>query len=418
MIGEIIIMRKLLFISMCMPFPKAFHAGGKTFNYYISRFAEDANNDITLITKVLPEEEQHIKEINKNIKCYFVNTPKNTIKKYWGYLKSLNSKFNPIYPYGNVLTKEIFDQIEDKIKILKNNGYQPDVVVLEWTWMMLFVDKVKKYFPDAAYVASEHDVSFLGLERQQKIASNPILKIKKKLYYENIKKRELDCIEKCDYVVTHNEKDRKLLLKNGASSEKLGTITPYFDKPNVVERKSNFRDIVFYGAMNRKENSDTAIWFIEKVLPRLKDLDIRFIIVGNKPPEELKKMESDRIVVTGFVDSVEPYFSKAMCLAAPLQAGAGIKVKILEGMAMGVPILTNEIGIEGIDAEDGKHYFHCETVSEYESVIRKIYYKEIDAESVAVRAVEMIEDTYNLEKSFDKYSSKIYSLISKAKDKR
>lgn len=63
-------MRKILFISMCMPFKKAFHAGGKTFNYYINKFANDSANEVTLIAKVLPEEEEYIKEVNSNIDIY------------------------------------------------------------------------------------------------------------------------------------------------------------------------------------------------------------------------------------------------------------------------------------------------------------------------------------------------------------
>ena len=64
---------------------------------------------------------------------------------------------------------------------------------------------------------------------------------------------------------------------------------------------------------------------------------------------------------------------------------------------MGVPVITNQIGIEGIDAENGIHYFYCETPKEYETIIRKIYEKEIDAEIIAQNAVKMINDNYNLE---------------------
>ena len=254
---------------MCMPFKKAFHAGGKTFNYYINKFANDSANEVTLIAKVLPEEEEYIKEVNSNIDAYYVCTPKKKVKKYLSYVKSINSKFNPTYPYGNVLTKEIFDQIEEKLKQLKEKEYCPDIIVLEWTWMMLFIDKVKKYYPDAVYIASEHDVSFLGLERKKDNIKNSFFKYKQEIYYQNIKKRELQCINECDYVVTHNEKDRKLLLENNVNEERVGTITPYFEKPNIVKRNSNFKDIVFYGAMNRTENSETAIWFIKNVFIRI-----------------------------------------------------------------------------------------------------------------------------------------------------
>ena len=72
----------------------------------------------------------------------------------------------------------------------------------------------------------------------------------------------------------------------------------------------------------------SALWFIDNVLPLLSDIDIRFVVLGSNPTEELKAKESARVHVTGFVDAVEPYFEKSMCLVAPLVLGAGIKVKV------------------------------------------------------------------------------------------
>lgn len=158
--------RKILYISMSIPYDNVPHAGGKTFNYYINGFANDIDNEVTMIAKVLPEEEHQIENINPNINTIIVRTPKNKVKKYISYIKSLNSKINPLYRYGNVLTKEIFNQIGNELDKLKNTGYVPDIVILEWTWMLLFIDQVKKRFPNAKYIASEHDVSFLGAQRQ------------------------------------------------------------------------------------------------------------------------------------------------------------------------------------------------------------------------------------------------------------
>lgn len=403
--------RKILYISMCMPFDNAFHAGGKTFNYYINSFANDDNNEVTLITKVLPEEEKYIHTINPKINALFVATSKNKIRKYVNYFKSLNSKVNPLYPYGNVLTKDIFNQIENKLKYLKSINYCPDVIILEWTWMLLFIDKVKSYFPDARYVASEHDVSFLGLKRRADNSKFFLQRLKNKLYYKNIKNKELSSIEKCDFVVTHNEKDKKLLINNGIARDKVGVITPYFEKQELIERKSNHRDIVFYGAMNRIENSGAALWFINNVLPKLSNIDIRFVIVGNKPPEKLLRLQNDRIICTGFVEKIQPFFSEAMCVVAPLQEGAGIKVKILEAMSMGAPVLTNDIGIEGIDAIDGEHFLYCREAEDYVKIIENIYYGRIDADVIGRNAVEMMKEKYNLNRSFKKYSDRVYSLI-------
>ena len=401
--------RKILYISMSIPYDNVPHAGGKTFNYYINGFANDIDNEVTMIAKVLPEEEHQIENINPNINPIIVRTPKNKVKKYISYIKSLNSKINPLYRYGNVLTKEIFNQIGNELDKLKNTGYVPDIVILEWTWMLLFIDQVKKRFPNAKYIASEHDVSFLGAQRQYENAKG-FKKIYKKLYYNNLYKREILSINKCDYVVTHNAKDKKLLLKNGVEQSKLGVIVPYINLPEQVARKNINKNILFYGAMNRMENEISAEWFIKNVMPEIKDTGAKYVIVGNKPSDELKKYESDNVIITGFVQDIQPYFSSAMCLAAPIQAGAGVKVKILEAMAMGVPVLTNNIGIEGIEVNDGIHYYHCETPEDYNGKIRYIIQNRDEAEKVAQNALKFINDNYNLKNSFKEYSEKIYSL--------
>ena len=133
-------------------------------------------------------------------------------------------------------------------------------------------------------------------------------------------------------------------------------------------------------------------------------------MIGNKPSENIKKYASEKVVFTGFVQDVQPYFSKAKCLAAPIQAGAGVKVKILEAMSMGIPVLTNSLGIEGIEARDGFEYLHCEEPEDYENAIRKILKGDIDTEQIAQNALRAIDKNYDLEKSFLNYSGKIYSL--------
>ena len=405
-------MRRILYISMCLPFDKAFHAGGKTFNYYIKKFANDPDNEVTLIAKVLPEEENYIDTINPRIHKLLVQTPKEKIRRYLGYIKSINSKFNPFYKYGNVISKEIYDQIEDRLKELKHYNYHPDVVILEWTSMLLYIDVVKKFFPDAKYVASEHDVSFLGMKRLISKAKNPFERnIRTKAYYI-FKRNELDAIQKCDLVVTHNNKDKRLLINNGIPENKLGVIVPYYDRfPAKARYNKNKKDIIYYGAMNRMENSTSAMWFIENVMPALGDCDVRFVIIGNKPPRELINRANDRIIVTGFVEDPSDYFNNAMCLAAPLLYGAGIKVKIIEALSSGVPVLTNSIGIEGIDAEDGISYLHCESASDYVNTIKRILEKKIDIEAISRNAIELINKNYDLERSYIKYSERIYSLL-------
>ncbi len=402
--------RKLLFISMCLPYNNVAHAGGKTFNYYLKAFAEEEENEIVLIAKILPTENGCVKSIDNNIKLLQVATPDNFPKKIMSYAKSLNSKINPWYRYGNTLTKEIYDQIKSHLIRLKREAYSPDIVILEWTEMLLFVDEVKKIFPNAKYVASEHDVSFLRLKREKDVTTNCLTKWYRMVAYENVKKREIAAISNCDLVVTHNEKDYNLLLESGISEKKLGVIIPYYDDFSSCVREGNGKNIIFYGAMNRIENSSAALWFIEKVLPLLEDCNVRFVVIGNKPPKCLLDKQSEQVVVTGFVKDVIPYFSSAMCMVAPLFLGAGIKVKIIEALSAGVPVLTNAVGSEGIAIEDKRDYYHCTSPREYEQIIRDMINGKIDTKEVSISAQKVVRERYNLTKSYNDYSRRIYSL--------
>lgn len=403
-------MSKILFISMCLPFEKARNAGAKTFNFYINSFANDPHNEVMLISKVLPDEEEFVKNVTKKIKVYTVSTPKNPIKKYFSYFKSLNSKFNPYYKYGNMLSYEIYCQIKNKLIKLKGEGYEPEIVIMEWTSITLFIDQIKSIFPKAKYVASEHDVTFLGLERKYQSENSLLKKFAKKAVFENMKNRELRALKKCDLVVPHNDKDKEILIQNGIDVKRINTIVPYYDKFNVIRENNISNDILFYGAMNRIENSQSAIWFIDNVLPLLKDNDYRFVVIGNKPPTNLLKKINDRIIVTGFVDDPSSFFAKGLCLVAPLVLGAGIKVKVLEALSSGIPVLTNKIGIEGIPARDGQEYIHCESPDEYANAIIKLRAGAIDRNQLSCNAKNFINDKFDMAMSYAKYSKRIQDL--------
>ena len=149
------------------------------------------------------------------------------------------------------------------------------------------------------------------------------------------------------------------------------------------------------------ENYLSALWFIENVMPQLHNYI--FIIIGNKPPKELMEKSSNNIIVTGYVPDIIPYFSDALCIVAPLLLGAGIKIKILEGLSSGIPVLTNTIGIEGIPARKGIDYIECNTAEDYIVNIKKLSNDEDYANYIAQNGQKMINKSFCINDSCQKY---------------
>jgi sugar transferase (PEP-CTERM/EpsH1 system associated) len=128
-----------------------------------------------------------------------------------------------------------------------------------------------------------------------------------------------------------------------------GVDTKYFSatcasKPNL--------SLVFTGLMDHSPNVDAVVWFCNDILPRLrrKIPDLSFKIVGSRPhPKVLELGKKDGVQVTGEVADVRPYLVASSALVVPLRSGGGTRLKILEAMAMGRPVISTTLGAEGLD---------------------------------------------------------------------
>ncbi|HEX2763750.1 MAG TPA: TIGR03087 family PEP-CTERM/XrtA system glycosyltransferase [Allosphingosinicella sp.] len=111
--------------------------------------------------------------------------------------------------------------------------------------------------------------------------------------------------------------------------------------------------IVFTGQMDYAPNIDAVRWFAEDVLPLL--AAARFAIVGRNPPEAVRRLARERVVVTGSVPDVRSWLVAADVVVAPLRIARGIQNKVLEAMAMARPVVASPAAFEGIEAEPGRH---------------------------------------------------------------
>jgi len=395
----------VLWISLRAPFDDVRHASGRIHNFYLKKLIDKQNIKLKLITFCKNDEIPVVKKDHEkyriNSDVYAWDTP------FIARLERTLVKVNPYDKYGGGTIPFYWNRIKKSLKHLSDT---PDVIILDWTEILLFLPKIKTIFPDAKIVSVEEDVLLLNFQRQYENCIVPIKKYILKRRYEKLCQLEIDTLKKCDLVILNNPKDQKLVEKYGV--QKTWYWTPYFQNfKNIHAYSKKTKDILYYGSMNRPENHYSVMHLINNIFPHIKDPDARLIILGNGPQDSLLKYQSKRIIMTGFIEDVTPIFESVRCLCAPLMLGAGVKIKIIETMSAGIAVLTNDIGIEGIPAEMNKEYLHCKTDKDFIHMINKILSDDISAYQIGQSARKFIESNYNANKSADIFISNLTDLV-------
>ena len=120
--------------------------------------------------------------------------------------------------------------------------------------------------------------------------------------------------------------------------------------------------------MDFRPNVDAVLWFARHVLPRVRaDVpDVCFFVVGQRPHRRLDVLRRDpAVVLTGWVEDVRPYIAQAAVCVAPLRIGGGTRLKLLEAMAMGKPVVATRLGAEGYPLADGRELLLADTPADF-----------------------------------------------------
>jgi polysaccharide biosynthesis protein PslH len=161
-----------------------------------------------------------------------------------------------------------------------------------------------------------------------------------------------------DHVAAVSEQDadtmRSWFGARSVSTIPNGVDVKFYENVGRTERLDR---ILYCASMDSYVNQDAVMYFIKQVLPIIwqKRPGLQFMILGSKPPAFITALASDRIIVTGSVPDVRPLLDQASACVVPLRIAGGSRLKILEALAAGLPVISTSIGAEGLDVEPGKH---------------------------------------------------------------
>lgn len=207
--------------------------------------------------------------------------------------------------------------------------------------------------PDLPMVVSCADLHYVRESRASAYADHPMMAMARA---RQTRRRELGTYGRADMVVTVTEDDRRGLLR--AAPDTVAAVVPTSypvarDVPAFSQRIPG--SILFVGSFRHAPNADAMLFFYRHVLPLIQRSlrGVAVTIVGDAPPREVRALSSAEITVTGWVPDVTPYLASHCISVAPLRFGAGLKGKIVEAMATGLPVVTTPVGAEGMELVHG-----------------------------------------------------------------
>lgn len=352
--------KKMLFVSMHLPSLNVPEAGQKI-SY--NKLKEYANIYDVKLVSLFNEMESKFYNDGEFLFCSSINLFKIT-----NYHRIINLIGNLYLPYYYAIRN---DRRIKKIicEFIKNN---PDGIVhIEYENGLYLIPKQCKLEKRIVL----HDVISQSILRFIEGEKSFFKKIALIFLYRWVCKSEKNKLKKFEQVIVLNEKDKNLLSGLGVNENvklEYPQINEMFYK---IQREIYDKNkIMFWGAMNRFENIDAVKWFCSSIFPHvLNEIpDVKFYIVGANPPDEILRLASNNIIVTGFVNDPKIYFENCFISVVPLRYGAGIKIKVLEAMAAGMTIVTTTVGAEGVVDDAQKLHINDDEVSIANEIIKLI----------------------------------------------
>jgi hypothetical protein len=227
---------------------------------------------------------------------------------------------------------------------------------------------IRFHCPWARVIFDTVDLHFRRMQREAELRCDPVLAHEA----ERMQQREFACMRSADVTVAVSEEERQLLL-DLVPDVVVETVPNVFRMPaGALKGPSRRSGLLFVGGFWHAPNEDAVLWFVEHVWPRIRaeSPGIVFRIAGADPtPEVLALARLPDVEVLGYVPDLTPYFDAARVFVAPLRFGAGMKGKVGQSLANGLPVVTTAIGAEGMSLADGEHLLLADNARDFANCV-------------------------------------------------
>jgi len=315
----------------------------------------------------------------------------------------IDNKVKPIDAFLNLFSNKSYHIerfVSTDFKQLLTNLLQEkkfDVIIFESLFVASYFDVVSNN-SDALLVLRQHNVEHKIWETLAQDEKSLFKKAYLNLLTRRLKEFEISQLNKFDALTT-------VTLNDANDFRKLGCTKPIYSSPTgidisrlkVDDSNLELNTLFHIGSMEWMPNQQAILWFVKNVWNNISEKlpELKFYIAGRGMPDSFKQLQDKNMIINGEVDDAVKFIQSKQMMIVPLFSGSGIRIKILEAMALGKAIISTSLGAQGIEIEDGKHLIIADTSEQFIEAISKLVLDSNLATELGNNARKLIEEKYN-----------------------
>lgn len=276
-------------------------------------------------------------------------------------------------------------------------GRSYDFVQAEFLYTLQYAKGISK----VPVFLTEHNVEYVKYRRWYKTTQRPLLY---HLQLRYILKLESSLQKMTRAVFCASAYDEKLLTKMNSGHHIYvvpnGVEIEEFDQ--IKKKVPSNKKLLFVGPMFYKPNEDGVLFFLRDIFPKIEQdwPGCQFWVVGRRGSDKVESFADEkRVFFTGTVEDVRPYLAEANAVIVPILSGSGTRIKILEAMAAGRPVISTTIGAEGLDVRDGQDILIADTPDSFAAAVSKMFSDSELAGRIAAAGKKLVTDKYTWKNS-------------------
>lgn len=381
---------KILQITKKFPYPAKdgeviaiFNAikGFKALGHHVKTLSLNTNKHYFDVTK-LPE---HIKQL-ADFEAVEIDTSIKAADAFFNLFtnKSYNIERFFSYEFEEAITKNLNDE-------------KFDVVYLEGICLMRYIDVIRQN-TNAQLVLRVHNVEYVIWERLARDTPNPLKKLYLNLLVKRLKHFELSHINLADKVIAVSKDDENIFKQNGLKKSSISIPIGYDltadDTIDFSKEKNN--SVCFIGSMDWMPNYEGIQWFLNEVWALvIKQIPTaQFYLAGRSFPDELLNLKQAGVQVLGEIDNAQSFILGNAVFVVPLFAGSGMRVKVIEAMALGRAVVSTTIGAESIHYTNGENILTANDKADFANAIVRLLNDNNLRRQIGIRAQQLIRNQY------------------------